>query len=364
MKKIVPLLLAACLVLSGCGKWMTGSYVSVTLHQEHRQQALSDTMSVSTLVEVESALASLVDERLESGTIVLENYDMDQADADLAAATAYILERYPMGAYAVSNLECTRNPEPTVVNITVEYRISKQQMDRVEQLNSEARVKTRLQALLADLGSSMTFQVKNLGDVDFSQWIQDYADENPNQVMTIPRLTLVYYPERGEEQIVELSLDYDYSREDMRSYQDLVQAEYRQAVRQVKRESDPLEKYNALFRFMEDRPDKRFESSVTPAYSLLHDNVGDSKAYALNFAAIGRLAELEIYTVVGSLYGEVHHWNICAIDDTYFHIDPYQLIRDGAEFTMRYDDEMEGYVWDYDAYPSCVQPTEPTEPEE
>lgn len=357
-KFFLGLTLVLVLGLSGCGGWPTGSYVSVTLHQEHWQQELSETMRVSTSVELRSAMEQLVDNRAESGTIVLENYDDEQADADLLQAVNYIEEVYPMGAYAIADISFSKIPDQTIIPITISYSRSKQQMDNVEEAKTPEYVKVRVGEVLREVGSSLTFLARNMKDVDFVQLTIDFAEENPNMVMEIPQIVVNQYPKDGKAQVVELIFSYENSRDALRAMKAPVELAYQAAVGSVNEGADEVEKYSILYSYLKERFVWRFGTSITPSYSLLCLGIGDSKAFAQNFAAMGRMAGLEIGTVVGTRDGEVRHWNICKLGDTYFHLDLLGSIEMNEDFSMRFDEDMEGYVWDYNTYPACIPPTE------
>ena len=65
--------------------------------------------------------------------------------------------------------------------------------------------------------------------------------------------------------------------------------------------------------------------------------------------------KLKCYVVNGSRNGEPYSWNIISVDGVYYHVDLLHNLRSGS-FEMMFDDEMTGYIWDYDSYPTCVRP--------
>ena len=109
------------------------------------------------------------------------------------------------------------------------------------------------------------------------------------------------------------------------------------------------------------------ETSITPIYSLLRHGVGDSKAFATVYAAMCRQADLECKVVTGTKEGEPWVWNMICVDGVYAHVDLLESLEAGR-MQVRYQNEMDGYVWDYSAYPEAIRPevitTTPTEPQE
>ena len=64
--------------------------------------------------------------------------------------------------------------------------------------------------------------------------------------------------------------------------------------------------------------------------------------------------------VTGTKAGEPWFWNIIHEDGNYYHVDLLRSSGYGA-YQKLMDWEMEGYVWDYAAYPQCGQPEETEE---
>ena len=197
--------------------------------------------------------------------------------------------------------------------------------------------------------------------------VTDYAETYPQSVMEIPQVTAGIYPETGLNRVVELTFTYQTRRETLRQMQSQVAPVFDAAALYVSGEGADAQKYAQLYAFLIERFDYEITTSITPTYSLLRHGVGDNRAFALVYAAMCRVAGLECMTVTGTRDGEPWCWNIVLDNDRYFHVD---LLRSNdlggfREFT---DAEMNGYVWDYSAYPACnpmttvvEQPPEGTE---
>ena len=123
------------------------------------------------------------------------------------------------------------------------------------------------------------------------------------------------------------------------------------------------QKYSQLYGFLMERFDYTVETSITPAYSLLHHGVGDSRAFATVYAAMCRRAGMECLMVTGTRSGEPWVWNIIQVGGIYRHVDLLQCSVQGR-FQEKTDAEMSGYVWDYSAYPECpvIRLPEPSDP--
>ena len=113
-----------------------------------------------------------------------------------------------------------------------------------------------------------------------------------------------------------------------------------------------------------ERFDYQIETSITPSYSLLCHGVGDSRSFATIYAAMCRRANVECQVVSGTKNGDAWYWNLICENGIYYHVD---LLESSAAGYLRKlsDAQMDGYVWDYSAYPPAdgitVSPEEPTE---
>jgi len=205
---------------------------------------------------------------------------------------------------------------------------------------------------------------------DFTQFVQDYAEENPQTVMETPQVSQNSYG-TGRDRVLELIFTYQTSRDSLRRMQTEVKPVFDAASLYVSGEGEDYQKFSQLYGFLMERFEYKLETSITPSYSLLRHGVGDSRAFATVYAAMCRSAGLECMTVTGTRSGEPWTWNIILDDGIYCHVD---LLRSnaGGQFREYRDAEMGNYVWDYSEYPACggtlaeelmVDPTAPQETE-
>ena len=72
-QKLLPLLLALSLLLTGCG-WMDGRYSSVTPHLEQRQDTQPEVIVASDYLDLMDALEEMIQSGSESGVINVADY--------------------------------------------------------------------------------------------------------------------------------------------------------------------------------------------------------------------------------------------------------------------------------------------------
>lgn len=371
--------LALCLLLTGCG-WLDGSYVSVRAHREQHQENKTEALVASNYRDLMRVLEDLIADGSETGLITIAGYPEEAVDSGMDTAIRYATERYPIGSYAVSDIAYelgTNNGLPALA-VEITYRHSAAQIRAIRTVADMDRAWEVVTQALENYDSQVVLRISNYFSKDFAQMVRTYGEENPNLVMEIPQVTASVYG-MGLEKVVELSFAYQNSREDLRKMQTQVRPVFDSAVLYVSGDGKDNQKLSQLYAFLMERFPYQLETSITPAYSLLRHGVGDSRAFALVYAAMCREAGLECLTVTGTCAGEPRTWNIVKDDGRYYHLDLLSCYASGG-FRERTDEQMSGYVWDYSAYPACPpepaaaqpqdsekrapQPTKPTDPAE
>lgn len=367
-RRIICLAAVLCLLLTGCS-WFDGSYVHVTPHQEQGSSDQTEAVSASNYVQLLKVLEEMVTSGTENGVINVANFDRDTVEGNMTTAVRHIRNMYPIGAYAVENVEYeigTNSGKPAIA-VTITYRHSRVEIQKIQRVDTMDAAETAIGAALVDCDAGVVLQVGDFQEVDFSQMVQDYAEQHPESVMEIPQVTAGIYGS-GTARVVELIFTYQNSRDVLRQMQTQVQPVFDSAALYVSGEGAENQKYSQLYAFLMERFDYKQETSITPAYSLLCHGVGDSRAFAIVYASMCRRAGLECMTVTGTRNGEPWTWNMVLDNGHYYHVDLQRSTVSGG-FREYTDSEMAGYVWDYSTYPECPAPhvpsdeTEETEPE-
>ena len=370
MKKVIALLLLAA-ILTGCG-WMEGSYVSVTPHVVTPDPDPEGTIQVSSYSQLRSALTDLVDAGAVHGLFYVSDYPQDQLPTDMSLAVNYIQTTYPIGAYAVESIEYDFGSDgrQNAMSVDITYRHGKSDIDKIQTVWSLTGAKTAIATALRQYESSIVLQITNYESTDFIQLVADYAAAHPQVIMESPQVTEQICPSSGDVRIVALTFTYQTSRESLRTMQSKVLPVFSSAQLYVSSDAEERVQFSQLYTFLTERFDYTIETSITPSYSLLCHGVGDSKAFAQVYAAMCGQVGLECLVVSGTRSGESHFWNIVCVEGVYYHVDLLRSLREGG-YAQRGDNEMQGYVWDYSAYPACgiqpepeptAAPTVPTQP--
>ncbi|MBQ7802172.1 MAG: transglutaminase domain-containing protein [Oscillospiraceae bacterium] len=361
MKRMILLLAAVCLLLSGCGVWMDGHYESVTLHQEQLTDVQSGTVSAANYTELLEAMTRMVDSSTESAVIYVSDYDQSSVEVGVGTAARYLQKMYPIGAYAIEKIDYeigTGGGKPAV-SVNISYIHGRSEIRKIQKAQDMAGMEAKIADALEKCDAGVVILVENFEATDLTQFVEDYAMLNPDTVMETPQVAVGLYPDAGTTRVLELNFTYQTSRDALRQMQTQVEPYFASASLYVSGDGADSQKYAQLYAFLLERYDYKFETSLTPAYSLLCHGVGDCEAFASVYAAMCRQAGLECRIVSGTKAGEPWYWNMICDDGVYYHVDLLRCNSEGG-FRMRSDAEMEGYVWDYSAYdPSVTAETEP-----
>lgn len=356
MKRLLPLIclvLAVAMLLSGCGFWMDGEHVSIQPHHEQTLQASDEVIEASSYSQLRGALSQLVESGAQKGMISIASFNTATVHFYAETAVSYVLNSTPVGAYAVDDItfQIGTNRGAAVVAFQIDYLHGRSELLRMVRARSMDEAWETITDALDNCDASVAIRISQYESADYVQMVQDYANDHPDLVMEVPQVGVLVYPQRGSERIVELTFTYQTSREELRKMQEQVSPVFTSAELYVKETTQVLDIYSRLYAFLMERDDYTIETSITPAYSLLHHGVGDSRAFANVYAAMCRQSDLICNVVSGTREGQPWCWNIVRYRGKYYHLDLLRCSQRGS-FQLCEPSEMIGYVWDYSAYPS------------
>ena len=348
-RRLAALVLALA-VLSGCG-WMDGSYVSVTPHQVGLEQTVDgNAREVGSYTELQSALVGLIDSGSTEGLFSLADYPRETALTDMEQAVKYAMETYPIGAYAVEAIEYNFGTGlgSQAISVDITYRHSRDQIGRIRMVRRNSGAEAAIADALNACEELLVLQITGYQEADFEAFIRDYAARNPDRVMEVPETEVSICPDKGSTRVVELHFSYRTPQEELRAMREQVQPVFSSAALYVSGQAGERVKLSQLYTFLTERFEYTLESSVTPAYSLLCQGVGDSRAFAEVYAAMCSRIGLEVLAVRGTWNGEEHWWNLACVDGQWYHVD----LLSPAGFRLLTDAEMTGHDWDRESYPA------------
>lgn len=340
-------------MLSGCS-WASGTYVSVTPHHEQMGDVQSDSLAATNYAELLAVLTELVESGTESAVINVAGYDKSKVEDGMERAAGHIANVLPIGAYAIDKLvyEIGTNAGQPAVSVNISYHHGRAELRRIRQAEDMDMAKGIVLEAIANCSDSVVIYVEQYSEMDLVQTAADYAAANPSVVMEIPQLAIGIYPESGAKRVLELKFTYQTSRESLRSMQTQVKRVFDSAALYINQNDAEGQKFSQLFTFLTERFEYKYETSITPSYSLLCHGVGDSRIFAEVYGAMCRRAGLDCRVVSGTRDAEAWYWNLICVDGAYYHVDLLES-RKAGELVKQTDGMMNGYVWDYSAYPEA-----------
>jgi hypothetical protein len=352
-QKAILFLFSLSLLLSGCSVFQQ-SYVSVQPHKEQRQTLQTDVIMAANYLELLGALEDMIASGTEVAAIKVPEYPEGDLEYGMKQAVRHSMQNDPIGSYAVSDIvfELGSSSGVPAVSVSISYHHNRSEIQRIRKAPDIQAAERIVSEALKGYEPGIVILVDEYEIRDFSQFVQDYAEENPQTVMEIPQVSQSSYG-TGRDRVLELIFTYQTSRDSLRRMQGQVHPVFEAASLYVSGEGEDYQKFSQLYGFLMERFDYKFETSITPAYSLLRHGVGDSRAFATVYAAMCRSAGLECIVVTGTRSGEPWTWNIVKDDGCYYHVD---LLRSNlsGQFRELTDGEMRTYVWDYSDYPECI----------
>lgn len=350
MKRILTLLVSLCLMLSGCGNVFDGNYSSVKPHQPQNAPADTHKVSVADFSQLYAAVTALVEDGRTEGVITVTDYPFDRLEQDMNRAVNEVARRNPIAAYAVESIqyELGKSGGHVALDVNISYTHNRTEILRIKQVTGVKSAVKLVHSALQQCEADLVLLIRDYEETDFVQAVESYALDYPQHVMEKPQVAVNVYPKTGVNRVVEIRFTYQTSRDSLRSMQEQVRPVFESAGLYVSGNAAEKEKYSQLYSFLMERYDYQLAGSITPAYSLLRHGVGDSRAFAMVYAAMCRQAGLECMVVSGTRNAESWHWNMICDNGVYYHVNLLE-----GTFRERTDRQMEGFVWDYSAYPPC-----------
>ena len=355
MKRVLAILVMLgfiCAAFSGCGFWMNGEYLSVTPYEAQQGQYNDQIIELDSITQLRSTLQSVVDSHTDSCIVSAESFNEASLHYYASSAIDAVANSSPIGAYAVEkiNYEIGTNMGKPVIAFAIEYRHTHTELLRIQTVQSMDEMENAIYQTLNQIDSVLVLQTKNYESVDLQQIVYSYAEKHPELVMEMPQVDVLTYPNQGNERVVELTFTYKTDRDDLRRMQSQVLDVFTSAKLYVKDTTKVVDVYSRLYSFLMERDEYLLETSITPAYSLLQQGKGDSRAVADVYAAMCRQSDLECIVIEGMREDQPWCWNYLRYRGKYYHVDVL-LCNETDGFRLCSADEMTGYTWDTSAYP-------------
>ena len=363
-RRLIPLLLAAVLLLSACSAVVPSEYVQVQTHSEQTEPARSDALTAENYAELKSVIRSFVEGSVEHGVIRVYSYDGD-VEADLTDAARAVWRDDPLGAYAVDYLTCSCTLIVSYYELRVDivYRRTPAQLARLEYISSSmgTDLRSRLERAVQSYEDTLTVYFSYYTPCDFEQLVRACYDANPGTVMSMPEMTVTFYPDSGASRIVELTFSYPADAAALRQMEKAVDETVLAAAVYTRYCSTETDRAQLFYTFLTERFPYAQASSRTPVYSLLCEGTATSEGAAKCWQMLCDETDVACRTVHGLRGGEDYWWNVVQLDGQWYHVDLLRDLLEGGGVRTYSDAAMGDYYWDTSAYPACPEYEAPEE---
>lgn len=354
-KRLAAALAALMLLLSGCTALLEREYVLISPHTA--TPTAEDDPSVlraERYQDLVNALVHLIYQGAETGAIRLY-LDSQDVEADLEAACQEVMQEDPLGAYAVEDIHYSIHSivaySEAAVQIT--YRRTPEQIRSIVSVTGAPAIRSQLTATLASFGTDCAIRLRSFqGDeADIRALFQEAYYATPASALDLPDLSVTFYPQQGQQCIVEIQLTYHMDRQAL-EYRRTRTVSACQALLDALPASGSDQRLLAAAQALLSLGGYRSDGGSTPYHALL-DGGADSQGLSLAIAMVCQGLGVNYTLVSGSLEEQPHLWLVVSTTDGWRHLD---LTADADGVALRTDDQMEalGRSWDRSAVPQCT----------
>jgi len=356
----------------GCSTILEGESLRVEPHVEPEASGSPDTVDfeeASTYEELKDAVMQLIAKRKETGLIRAANYEGDISQ-DIDQVKLDIISDEPLAAYAVFNISNTVNRIVSYydVELSITYKKTFQQINGLSKVSTLRYLRLEILDMMKSYNDYSAYYTSFAGAMpeNITEYVVDLYYENPLDIVVLPDVLANVYPDKGNERIIEIQLNYNLARSRLNEMTKAMQSQVKDIAGAASGIND-VQIYLSLCRGLMERAEynqtsqgsgdnsARYDYAAT-AYGALVGGNAVGEGYAMAFKALCDEMGLECYVVRGSLGSIPHAWNIVAVDGAFYHVDVSMCDVNGEEtaFLLRDEDMKKDYWWDTKLYKTCA----------
>jgi len=344
-KRLLPLLLALALALTGCASMLERSYESATAHVDRPTTGEDPSiLRVENYRELVSAVLYLVSQGEEEGTIQLHDY-AGSVETDLPAACLEVTTEDPLGAYAVDYIkhEYTQVMSYYQAAVSIRYRRSQDQVRSMVHVTGSSAIRSELQGALSAFREEVVLRVAYFAEDEDSirDLVRQAYYDVPAYAQGMPQVEVALYPESGRERVVEILLTYPLPAEELqpRSGEAALAAG---AMAEDLAGGEPAAEALRVARYLTREVELRAEGAT--AYDALVEGHANDEGLALAFILLCRqpALQLECQVVEGTVGETPRFWNSLTIGKETRYLD---LLQDPNRLYTAEELVELGYTW-------------------
>ncbi len=357
-------LTALTLLLTGCSSLLTREYVRITTHNTTpTAEGDPSTLRAENYQELVNALIYFITQGMDTGSVRLY-IDSEDVESDLEAACLEVVQEDPLGAYAVDYIKYSVNSIVTYYEADVEitYRRTREQISSIVSATGTTAIRSELESALANFASERVLRISYFdGDEDDIRTLcKEAYYANPASALDMPEVSVSIYPDSGRQRIVEISLTYHLSMQELTRRRELLALNTEERIRNLwSTTGDALILGAGQSILAAGGYDPKGGST---AYHALLTGGADSQGLALAMALMCQELEVDSQVVEGTRNGHPFFWTVVSTEEGWRHLDLTRLTDWDTPFRTDSQMEQEDYSWDTAAVPRCGLPSEDASP--
>jgi len=353
-----------CVVTSaGCANLLEDSYVMISpLQTTPYVRPPVEVITVSDYSEFVAVLIKLITGYESEIQILYYSHEGEDVHAEIERARDEVLSTHPIGAFAVSSIEvdAARIVTHYEVDISIEYKRTKEQMDSIINITGERTLMTQLLNKMSLYVEEAVFRTNlQITDEDISEFVRETYYQNPHRIVMLPFITVEKFPEEGSDRIYVIQFGYTESPSMLLQFGELLERYIERNAEIAVGDTESELIYSLVVSLMEstsfDEGAARTihahgaQNLAATAFGALIRGSAVGEGFAMAFKALADKLGFDCQVVLGYYDDMVHAWNIISLYDDYYHIDVAMCVVNDIETAfLKTDADFEEmmYTWD------------------
>ncbi len=355
---LAGLLLAACLLLAGCGNLFDQEYVSVTDYEPPAQEPAGDeedSVTVRDVNELRQVLVDLLDAGAEDGRVVFDAAYEGDVNADIAGVCWQVRTQDALFAYCVESISYDVSKLVNHYEVRFTIRYTEADRDSIVRMQLTNSLESRLREAIQRGDSRLVVLIgrSSLSAEDVESLASRVYRENPITEPREPKVTVNMLSGTGMQRLYEINFSYGMSQEELETRREALQSlELFSGMTELP--SDPALRALAACETLL-RSCSHVEGGQSDIYSALILGEANSEGMALAYVELCRQLGIPCRIVYGQRDWRNCCWNIIQIGGASYHVDVSVCAEEGMENGFLLPDETmwSHYRWDISSYPPC-----------
>jgi len=373
MFRTVAVIFLSVLMLTGCVNFLEDEKVDIRRHLfTPYERPPVDQITVADYDELLIVVIRAI-MAYETGIHLLYYHrDIVEINEDLRFLRNEILYEHPVGAYIVANINAnaTRIVTHYEIDIEIEYKRTKEQLDSIIVVSTEQSVRTNLLRFMSEYSEVIVFRSRlQLNEEVITELVRDTYYQNPHLIVMLPMVTVETFPEEGLDRIYEIQFGNTENPRMLQQYGSVltmsIQLNAERAIGSTDSETLITLVNNLIESTSYDEAAARtihahgVQNFAATAWGALIRGNAVGEGFAMAFKALADELGFDCRVILGHLDGMVHAWNIVALNGDFYHIDVSMCVVNGIESAfLKSDTDFEEmmYAWDRENTVRCEGP--------